>query len=302
MRDIRYDDIGDRLKAYRLGRNLSVDDLAGRIGVSRAALYRYEKGQPPKLEVLELIANELGVSLPSLLGVGVEYIPSALGFLERLRQIEEDATQLVVLFGPVPYLLTSPEYDELVPTVLRESLPDGLSNREVADRTVDEIMRVLKRRKETFAARRPSVVAVLSLAEVEHFLINGYIGRTGLPGSVQKSRRAFAAREIARVTGLIRAQPMGLQIGVLVDARPTSTFQILRQRGRRVLALSPFRLGDMPNLRIGVAMVTSAPEAVELHQKVADELWSRAAKGEKAAALLERALTTVPRVVGGPAD
>ncbi|MGH6913609.1 MAG: helix-turn-helix domain-containing protein [Geminicoccales bacterium] len=293
MKEIRYDDIGGRLKAYRLGRNLSVDDLAERIGVSRAALYRYEKGQPPKLEVLELIANELGVSLPSLLGVGVEYIPSALGFLERLRQIEEDSTQLVVLFGPVPYLLTSPEYDELLPTVLRESLPDGVGNREVADRTVDDIMRVLKRRKETFAARRPSVVAVLSLAEVEQFLINGFIGRTGLPKSVQKDRYAFAAREIARVTGLIRAQPMGLQIGVLVDARPTSTFQILRQRRRRVLALSPFRLGDMPNLRIGVAMVTYAPEAVELHQKVADELWARAAKGEKAAALLERALSTV---------
>jgi hypothetical protein len=30
------------------------------------------------------------------------------------------------------------------------------------------------------------------------------------------------------------------------------------------LALSPFRLGEEPNIRVGVAMITSAPEALAL--------------------------------------
>ena len=74
---IRYDDIGDRLKAFRLGSGLSAEEVARRIGISRTALYRVEKGEVVKIETLEKLAELLQVSLPTLLGVGVEYIPSA---------------------------------------------------------------------------------------------------------------------------------------------------------------------------------------------------------------------------------
>ena len=74
MAGIRYDDIGQRLKAFRLGSDYSADEIGERIGISRAALYRYEKGDPPKLETLDKIADLLDVSLPSILGVGVEYV------------------------------------------------------------------------------------------------------------------------------------------------------------------------------------------------------------------------------------
>jgi len=49
-----------------------------------------------------------------------------------------------------------------------------------------------------------------------------------------------------------------------------------------VLALSPFRLGEEPNIRVGVAMITSAPEALALHEKMAKDLWQRALKGAAA--------------------
>ncbi len=39
---VRFDDIGDRLKAFRMASGLNADDIAARIGISRAALYRYE--------------------------------------------------------------------------------------------------------------------------------------------------------------------------------------------------------------------------------------------------------------------
>jgi transcriptional regulator with XRE-family HTH domain len=81
----RYDEIGNRLKAYRLGSNLSADEIANQLGISRTALYRFEKGELAKIETLERLAELLGVSIPTLLGVGIEYVPSAVSYFERLR-------------------------------------------------------------------------------------------------------------------------------------------------------------------------------------------------------------------------
>ena len=54
---IRFDDIGDRLKAFRLGSGLGADEVAKRIGISRTALYRFEKGELVKSETLERLAE-----------------------------------------------------------------------------------------------------------------------------------------------------------------------------------------------------------------------------------------------------
>ena len=98
---LRFDDIGNRLKAFRLGSGLSAEDVAKRIGISRTALYRFEKGEVVKIDTLEKLAELLQVSLPTLLGVGVEYIASAVTYFERMRQIEETAEHIIVLAGPL---------------------------------------------------------------------------------------------------------------------------------------------------------------------------------------------------------
>ena len=85
---MRFDDIGNRLKAFRLGSGLSAEEVAAKLGVSRTALYRFEKGELAKIETLERLAELLGVSIPTLLGVGIEYIPSAVSYFERMRQID----------------------------------------------------------------------------------------------------------------------------------------------------------------------------------------------------------------------
>ena len=84
---IRYDDIGDRLKAFRLGSGLSAEEVASRLGISRTALYRFEKGDVVKIETLERLSELLEVSFTTLLGVGVEYVPSAVTYFERIRQL-----------------------------------------------------------------------------------------------------------------------------------------------------------------------------------------------------------------------
>ncbi|MGH7001182.1 MAG: hypothetical protein ACREEA_06715, partial [Stellaceae bacterium] len=63
-------------------------------------------------------------------------------------------------------------------------------------------------------------------------------------------------------------------------------FQLFQSKKEPVLAVSPFRLSEMPNIRHGVATVTAAPQAVALYEKLTADLWNRALKGPRAAARL----------------
>src|SRR3954468_16521462 len=129
---LRFDDIGNRLKAFRLGPGLSADEIANRLGISRTALYRFEKGELAKIETLEKLAELLGVSVPTLLGVGVEYLPSAVAYFERIRQVEETTSHIIVLAGPISYLLASAAFHQRLATILSESIPDGVADRKRA--------------------------------------------------------------------------------------------------------------------------------------------------------------------------
>jgi transcriptional regulator with XRE-family HTH domain len=283
---IRFDDIGHRLKAFRLGSGLSADEIAARLDISRTALYRFEKGELAKIETLEKLAELLGVSVPTLLGVGVEFIGSAIAYFERMRQIEETSEHIIVLAGPISYLLASDGFDQALADILRENIPDGAEGRARALAEVDELMDVLRQRREAYQRRRPGIVNLISAVEMQHFLRNGLVGRIDLPEKVRRERRALARAEAEHFVGLMQDEPIGVQIGIVPDTLPHASFQIFRQPDRQVLALSPFRLGEEPNIRVGVAMITSAPEALALHDRMAKDLWRRAFKGPAAVALM----------------
>jgi transcriptional regulator with XRE-family HTH domain len=279
---VRFDDIGNRLKAFRLGSGLSADEIASRLGISRTALYRFEKGELAKIETLEKLAELLGVSIPTLLGVGVEYVGSAVAYFERMRQIEETSEHIIVLAGPISYLLASDAFDETLEHVLRESVPERPEGRQRALEQVGEVMNVLRQRKETYRRRQPGIVNLISASEMERFVTHGLVGRSDLPAKTRATRRELARAEAAHFIAMMADEPIGVQIGIVPDTLPHASFQIFRQPDRHVLALSPFRLGEEPNIRVGVAMITSAPEALALHDRMAKELWQRALKGPAA--------------------
>ena len=283
---IRFDDIGNRLKAFRLASGLSADEIASRLDISRTALYRFEKGELAKIETLEKLSDLLSVSVPTLLGVGVEYIASAVAYFERMRQIEETSEHVIVLAGPISYLLASDGFDGALAEVLRESVPDTAEDRKRALAQVDEVMVVLRQRKEAYRRRQPGIVNLISAVEMQHFLGNGLVGRLELPERVRHHRQTLARAEAEHLVGLMEEEPIGVQIGIVPDTLPHASFQIFRQPDRQVLALSPFRLGEQPNIRVGVAMITSAPEALALHEKMAKDLWRRALKGDAAVRLM----------------
>jgi transcriptional regulator with XRE-family HTH domain len=275
----RFDDIGDRLKAFRLGSGLSAEEVAKRIGISRTALYRFEKGEVVKIDTLEKLSELLEVSLPTLLGVGVEYIASAVTYFERMRQIEETAEHIIVLAGPLSYLLASDAFNATLETLLRESIPDFVEDRARSEAEVADIIAVLKSRKLGYRTRQPAVVNLIAASEIARFLINGLVGRLDLPEPVRRERQALARAEVEHFARIMDDEPIGVQIGIVPETLPHTGFQIFRQPDRQVLVLSPFRLGEEPNVRVGVAMITSAPEALALHHKAAEGMWHRALKG-----------------------
>lgn len=291
---IRFDDIGNRLKAFRLASGLSADEIAARLDISRTALYRFEKGEVAKIETLEKLADLLEVSVPTLLGVGVEYISSAVAFFERLRQIEESAEHIVVLAGPVSFLLASDAFGETLEEVLAESIPEEAADHDRAQAIVGELVPILRQRKETWRNRKPGILNLISGAEIDRFLRNGLVGRLDLPDSVLAERRARARAEAEHLIGLMEQEPIGVQIGIVPGALPHSSFQIFRQADRKILTLSPFRLGEQPNVHGGIAMITSAPEALELHERTVEDMWRRALKGQAAADFMRGLIAKLP--------
>lgn len=285
---VRFDDIGNRLKAFRLASGLSADAIARRLDISRAALYRFERGELAKIETLEKLAELLDVSVPTLLGVGVEYLPSAVAYFERLRQIEEAASHIIVLAGPISYLLASDAFHDHLKEVLLESIPERMVDTKRAQDDVQKIMAILAERKANYRKRHPTIVNLISAAEIGRFLANGFSGRVDLAEKARRERRRYAKAEVEHFIALLEDPPVDVQIGVVPDALPQTGFQIFRQSDREILTISPFRLGEHPNIRVGVAMVTSAPESLELHHKVVREIWSAASKGAVAAKHLRR--------------
>lgn len=280
---VSIDQIGQRMKAFRLGSGLTPDELADEAGISRAAVYRYEAGQSPKVDVLGKIADRLGVSLATLLGVGVEYIASAVSFFERMRQLEEDADQIRVLFGPISYLLTTDEFDQYLPEILSESIPSDVPNRHRACKEIDLLCGILKARKAMFRRRRPSIMSLVSAAELEQFVRLGMIGAHNPQNADLTVRRSAARWEVEHIITLLREQPIGMQIGIIVDSMPGSSFQIFKQGEQAQVAVSPFRLGAFANIRLGVATISAAPEALDLYSAMTDQLWRRSLKGAEAA-------------------
>lgn len=291
---IRFDDIGNRLKAFRIASGHSADEVAARLGISRTALYRFEKGEVAKIETLEKLSELLDVSVPTLLGVGVEYISSAVAFFERLRQIEETSEHIIVLAGPVSFLLASDAFSETLEEVLAESVPDGSVERDMAQDVVRELIPILRRRKENWRRRKPGVLNLISGVEIDRFLRNGLVGRLDLPEDVLAERRTRARSEADHLIRLMEEEPIGIQIGIVPGALPHNSFQIFRQADRRILTLSPFRLGEQPNIHGGIAMITSAPEALELHERTVEDMWRRASKGRDAAAFMRDLIKKLP--------
>lgn len=283
MSQIDYIAIGERLRAYRIGRQLNADQIAEKLQISRAAVYRLELGKIFKLETLERLAVLLEVSLSGLIGSDTEYFDNALGYFERMRQLEAKSTRILSYFDPFSYLLTSPAYNDQFVTMLGESRPKDFTNEDGLKQL--RILSILNERKETFLKHRFNVRQIISLRQIERFLHIGLVGRLDLPPSVRMERALLARREVEHLIDLIGAES-NIEIFVIDDSLPSTTFQIFEQPHASYVAVSPYRLGELPNIDTGIASVASAPEVIDMYKKMTLRLLDRASSGKSARKLL----------------
>lgn len=286
---MRFTEIGQQLRAYRLESGLRAEEIAARLGVSRAALYRYEKGEVIKLDTIKRLAELLQISPLSLLGIGVEYYNRPVGYFERLRQVEETADQILMMSGPICYLTTSDAYDSALAEVFDEIAEQ--SNESLALRSnAEQVMGILAARKRMYTMRRPGIIAMVSITALQRLLEFGIAGPLTLPERLRRQCQQVAAGEVANMATMMETEPMGLQFGLIAGAEPSSAFQILRARDRVTLAVNPFSTDQHPSAQTGVAMITGADEAVAAHQRVAEANWREAIKGPAGAARIRQLL------------
>ncbi|CAB3770709.1 helix-turn-helix domain-containing protein [Paraburkholderia humisilvae] len=293
-RGARFDfhSIGERLRAYRMAAELRSEDVADRLNISRAAIYKLERGEIVKIDTLERLAALFGVSLANLLGVEVEYHDSAIRYFERMRQIESRSKRIVAHFDPFSFLLTSDDYDGWLRQMLEESIPPSLTD-PAWTQTLSGVLTILAGRKTAFRQTRPNVTSLIGLRQIEQFLHHGLVGRLGLPPGVQLERKLAARREVMRIVAMLKNGAEGVQIGIVSDNMPNETFEIFEDDEHVHVAVSPFRLGELPNIRTGIATITTSTDAVAMYRTMIDRLWIDAAKGADGAAVLSDLLERV---------
>lgn len=286
---MRFTEIGHQLRQYRMESGLRAEEIAARLGVSRAALYRYEKGEVIKLDTIKRLAELLKISPLALLGIGVEHFPRASGYFERLRQIEETTDQVLQAFGPICYPITSESFDGVLADAYADHAARVGGDGAQARAEADKVLVVLAQRKRIYAQRRPSVIAVMTANSIRRFLDAGVAGALNVSEGLRRRCRVVARAEVENIAALMAAEPMGVQIGLLSGGEPNGAFKILRGRDRSFLIVNPFQLESHPITQMGVAMVTGAEEALSMHQRVLENLWRDAQRGP-AAAVAVRAL------------
>ena len=281
---MRFTEIGQQLRAYRLESGLRAEEIAARLGVSRAALYRYEKGEVIKLDTIQRLAELLKISPLSLLGIGVEYYSRPIGYFERLRQVEETADQILQLDGPLCYLTSTDNYDLAIAGAFEEAAGLAGQERAAVRANIEQVMGIMAARKRMYGIRKPGIIAMIPAVRLRQLLENGVAAAIPLSDRTRRMCRLAAVAEARHIAELMEAEPMGLQFGLLPATEPTGSFKILRARDRATLAVNPFRSDSLPPSPAGVAMITGADEAIAAHQRVAEAQWREALKGAAAAA------------------
>ncbi len=280
---MRFSEIGQQLRAYRMESGLKAEEISARLGVSRAALYRYEKGEVIKLDTVNRLAELLKISPLILLGIGVEYYAKPVGYMERLRQIEETSDQILQVFGPVCYLITTDQYDSILSQVFEEAADSAGAERGMARAAAEQLLSVLISRKRMYASRKSSIIAILTISSIQKFLAEGICGITPMSDRLRAASREVAIREVELIANLMESEPIGLQLGLMAHGEPNGAFTLLRSRDRATLAINPFPPDALPATQSGIAMITGAEDAVAAHQRVAESSWRDAIKGTAAA-------------------
>lgn len=290
---MKFADIGQQLRAYRMESGMRAEEIAARLGVSRAALYRYEKGEVIKLETIRRLAELLKVSPLSLLGIGIEYFARPGAFHERLRGLEEQADQILIVGGAYSWPITDEAFEGALGEAWTQAVAAG-PDKAAQLSMVEQALGTLTARKRLYQQKRPTVIAVLGESAMARFLAEGVAPGLPVPEATRTRCHEAARREAEALANIMESVPIGLQIGLAAGAQPSAPFMVLRGRERAHVVTAPLAPDLSPSAVAGVAGITAAEEAVAVHQRVAEAMWRDALKGAAAAERVRALIAATP--------
>jgi transcriptional regulator with XRE-family HTH domain len=279
----RFPEMGERLRQTRRGARMTTEAVATQMGISRALLHRYECGDIVKLDTLERLAALYGTSINALLGIGVgsEYIRNGITFFERLLRIEEHATDITSVIGPITYLLTSDDYD----SALWENLINAGNNPGTAGLRpvqIDHLMYIFRKRKQNFIRNAPKLTSIVPMGDIKRYLRFGWWEHEDTHSAQAKRSRQQAYAEMCHLVRLLTAAPLNVQIGLTDSPLTTGGFSSFSLPKRQVSMTSPFRLGAPINIQFGIATFSDDADSVRGHEDLAAHIWQTALKGTDA--------------------
>jgi hypothetical protein len=81
----------------------------------------------------------------------------------------------------------------------------------------------------------------------------------------------------------------------MAQGEPNGPFILLRSRERATLAVNPFPVDSLPGAQTGVALITSAEDAIAAHQRLCESVWREAIKRVAAAERVRALIATARR-------
>jgi hypothetical protein len=182
-------------------------------------------------------------------------------------------------------LLTSPDYLSHLGMMLNESSENIEAHKYATS------LAILNERKTQFYQSVPKVINLISLRNVERFLHIGLVGNLTISPGRKSERMVLARKEVYHLIKLIEDQAYAPTIAITQQAIPSIAFQIFYQHDNALaLAMSPFRLGELPNVTTGIASITSSEDAIKRYRHLFDKLWQDSAKDQQAIDLLKATL------------
>lgn len=287
---MRFNDIGEKLRAFRLQSGLRAEEIAARLGVSRAALYRYEKGDVVKIETVKRMAELLNIPYSSLLGAEYEYYTQHFTFQNAFESLLNDADSIIFAGNALcPLLLsrdTAAYINQLITTDHQSVMYEGGKHWSQIRRPAGAPQGMLRA-----AGALKSITFICDRYSIELFLTIGMNPNDYLNADIREIARIAARNEMIHLANIAKDSPMGIQIGVLASGRLSPPFCVIESRDVSRVCIAPFPPDTSREAPLGVATVTSAEKAVRVHREIAETAWSISLKGHDAARFIEEMIS-----------